>query len=234
MPCRFPLWFLATFIVCFASGNASCEKEEVKKMSTVTFDQKEIADAIEQANGNYAWLLREGDASITVQESLFFKRNSILKVEIDSTSHPVLFYVAKKAEGGYALLTGNADAFNEIIKAEKHNITEESQAKTLADEYVELTQDRSQPLFALNSFGDIPYLSDLSAEQLQKKHREQNKYGQIIQPPDITKDGGSFKIKRYFLDGKELQRWTMTVGSDGTINVSRETLDPDVGIYYWI
>lgn len=74
----------------------------------------------------------------------------------------------EEADGGYTLLTGNPNAFNEIIKAEKLNTTEESQARTLSDEYVELTQDRSQPLFALNSFGDIPYLSDLSAEQLQK------------------------------------------------------------------
>jgi hypothetical protein len=235
MFCRFiSLWFLATVIVCFASGIAFCEKEEIKKMSTVTFDQKEIADAIEQLNGNYAWLLRETDASISVQESLFMKQNTILKVEIDSTSHPVLFFVAKMPQGGYILLTGNSDAFNEIIKAEKLNITDESQALALADLYAEVTQDRTKPLFALNSFSDIPYLSELSAEQLQKKHREQKKYGEMIQPPAITKESTSFRIKRYFLDGKELQRWTMTVNADGTVSVSRETLDPDVGIYYWI
>lgn len=202
-------------------------------MSAITLNQKEIADAIEQSNGNYAWLLREGDAGISVQESPFIQRNSILKVEIDSTSHPVLFFVAKKAEGGFTLLTGNADAFNEIIKAEKLNINE-SQALALADLYAELTQDRTKPLFALTSFNDIPYLSELSAEQLQKKHREQKKYGEMIQSPAITKEGSSFKIKRYFLDGKELQRWTMTVQAAGIVTVSRETLDSDVGIYYWI
>lgn len=203
-------------------------------MSAVTFDQKEIADAIEQSNGNYAWLLREGDASITVEQSPFFKQNSILKVEIDSTSHPVLFFIAKKPDRGYILLTGNEGAFNEVIKAEKLNISDEAQAQALSDQYVELTQDRSQPLFTLNTFSDIPYLSDLSAEQLQKKHRDQNKYSQMIQPPVVTKEKGSFKIKRYLLDGKELQRWTMSVQADGTINVSREKIDSDVGIYYWI
>ncbi len=202
-------------------------------MSTVTLNQKEIADAIEKLNPNFAWLLRECDADITVLESSFIQQNSILKIEIDSTSHPVLFFVARQPGGVYKLLTGNAEAFNEIIKAEKLNI-DESQAVEFSDLYVELTQDRTKPLFALNSFGDVPYLSELSTEQLQKKHREQMKYGEMIQPPAVIKEGGSFRIKRFFLNGKELQRWTMTALADGIISASRKTLDSDAGIYYWI
>jgi hypothetical protein len=202
-------------------------------MSELTWNQKEIADSIEKSNPNFAWLLRECDADITVLQSSFFQKNSILMIEIDSTSHPILFFVAKQPDGECKLLTGNPEAFNEIINAEELNI-DEALAVELSDLFVELTQDRLAPLFALNSFGDIPYLSELSAEQLQKRHREQRKYTEIIRPPIVAKDKGSFRIRRFYLDGKELQHWTITALTNGMIRSSRETLDSDVGLYYWI
>lgn len=234
METRFiPILFVSIFIGCFASGNASCEKEEIKKMSTDTLNQKDIADAIEESNGNYAWLLRESDMSITPEESPYFHNNSILKVESIGASHPTLFFVSKKSDGTYKLLTGDPEAFNEIIRSENLSLSQD-QAVDLSNNYIELTQDRMQPLYTLNTFNDIPYLGELDAEQLQKKHQEQNKYGKLIQPPVTTKQGGSFEIKRYILDGKELQRWTMQVQPDGTITVSKEKLDADVGVYYWM
>jgi hypothetical protein len=202
-------------------------------MSAITWNQNEIADAIENSNPNFAWLLRECEADITVLESSIIQQNSILRIETDSTSHPVLFFVARQPGGAYKLLTGNPEAFNEIIKAEKLNI-DESKSVELSDLFAELTHDRMTPLFALNSFDDIPYLSELGAEQLQKKHRDQQKFKDIVQPPTVDKEDSSFRIKRFFLDGKELQRWTMTALADGIIRSSRETLDSNVGLYYWV
>jgi hypothetical protein len=178
-----------------------------------------------------AGLVRRKQTRLRSLGTPFLTRGQIVQVDDLQPPHPLRFYVGLVGEQAF-LLTGDPGAFNRLVGAAGARITDPDAAAQLTRTYLETTRDTAKLGYVVGNVRQIIFRPRLTGRDAARRDQIVARYRSAIAPPRATPAGGGFRVVAYAVKDRELQRHTLTVATDGSLQGQATVLVDDLPAPY--
>lgn len=161
--------------------------------------------------------------SLTLQDRPpYLEEWDLYELTFDTVSHRVFTDLAT-SEHDTLTLNGRPEAFETLLRSDPGTIADAETALAAGRDYLRLTAERHTDTWfhLLGSADDVEVTGSREAEV--RPHIDAE-IGQVVEPPQVTEDDGAFVVTAYTQVVWEVQRRTVTLHPDGTIDDEAETL----------
>ncbi|MEU5880332.1 hypothetical protein [Spirillospora sp. NPDC047279] len=178
-----------------------------------------------------AKVVTAGGSRLTPLPAPFLNDWRVLRVDYRQGSHPVMFHVALHG-AETVLLTGDAEAFDKVVKAAGVKVGDAATATQVAGLYLQTVRPGGTGSYQVDGVDQIKFRPGITGETAARRDAIVGEYRSVIKPPAAVAKGGGFTAAAYVVKGRELQRRDLTIRADGTVTDRPRTLVSDLPVAY--
>jgi hypothetical protein len=194
--------------------------------------QQQISKALMPVDKYYANVVADSTTEIETYPAPFLKHYQIYKVESFNPSKPILFYVGFASGQSPYLLTGNADNYIKLLKADGSVIDKPGIAMNYVTTYLEVTRPMAKLFYIICSLQDLKFRPNLDNSESQIKATFLEKYQSVIGPPVVTQRGDRYVVTLYAIEEQSLKLYSVTVNQRNNLEVVVTTLEENLPLVY--
>jgi hypothetical protein len=149
-------------------------------------------------------------------------------VLFEAFPHPSASFYAGLARGRVFYLTGRPEAFGDMMRTIRLQVTDEQTAVQIARAYVETTRLMDTFTKVLDSIDDIGWDTTPGREPAPEKIA---RLRQSVRPPAVTAAGpGHYQVSLFVLRGTAAEHRVLTVSTDGSVTEQTEDVVPGLSV----
>ncbi len=199
-------------------------------MLELTHDNESLAQRVEPVYPDLARMLRQKPTKTYRFHTPFFHHGAIYTVVYWTGRHAVVFTVGLGGDEFTAMLAKQPENFFQLATHAGLMLDSDASRIAYVEAFLEATRNQNERLAVLDNFNEIKLLNNPRPEQAERYKALQEKYGSMIQPPEISQDGGSWLVRLFALHGQNLVLMKAQLSPNGRIETEEAVAEKDLPI----